>query len=119
MGRKFLSKARKLALLLALTGAASVGSWAAFSPSAHAVIGMPFTPMSYAGVARRTTRRAVYASSYAAGGAYAYGAYGAAPVAALPAGCGAMVGGLYPCGSMYYRPVYQGSTVVYVQTAPQ
>jgi hypothetical protein len=27
---------------------------------AHAVIGMPLTPMSYAGVARRTTRRAVY-----------------------------------------------------------
>jgi hypothetical protein len=27
--------------------------------SAHAVIGRPLTPMSYAGVARRTTRRAV------------------------------------------------------------
>jgi hypothetical protein len=27
---------------------------------AHAIIGMPLTPMSYAGVARRTTRRAVY-----------------------------------------------------------
>ena len=36
---------------------------------AHAVIGRPLTPMSYAGVARRTTRRA-----------YAAGAYGAAPV---------------------------------------
>ena len=38
---------------------------------AHAVIGRPLTPMSYAGVARRTTRRAYGA----------YGAYGAAVVA--------------------------------------
>jgi hypothetical protein len=27
---------------------------------AHAIIGMPLTPMSYAGVARRTTRRAAF-----------------------------------------------------------
>jgi hypothetical protein len=27
---------------------------------AHAIIGMPVTPMSYAGVARRTVRRSVY-----------------------------------------------------------
>jgi len=43
---------------------------------AHAIIGRPLTPMSYAGVARRTTRRA-------------YGAYGApvvvAPVVVAPA----------------------------------
>ena len=37
---------------------------------AHAIIGRPLTPMSYAGVARRTTRRAVYAG--AAVGPYAY-----------------------------------------------
>jgi hypothetical protein len=43
--------------------------------SAHAVIGRPLTPMSYAGVARRTTRRAV------AAGAYAAGAYYGAPAA--------------------------------------
>jgi hypothetical protein len=29
---------------------------------AHAIIGRPLTPMSYAGVARRTTRRAVVAA---------------------------------------------------------
>jgi hypothetical protein len=43
---------------------------------AHAIIGRPLTPMSYAGVARRTTARAV-----------TYGAYGAAvahPVYAAP-----------------------------------
>ncbi len=38
--------------------------------TAEARIGRPLTPMSYAGVARRTTRRAAY-------GAAAYGAYGA------------------------------------------
>jgi hypothetical protein len=41
--------------------------------TANAVIGRPLTPMSYAGVARRTTRRAAYA-----GAAYA------APYAAYP-----------------------------------
>ena len=36
----------------------------------EAVIGRPLTPMSYAGVARRTTRRAVVYGSAAAAGAY-------------------------------------------------
>jgi hypothetical protein len=47
---------------------------------AHAIIGRPLTPMSYAGVARRTTRRAVRYGAYGAPyGAYGapYGAYGA------------------------------------------
>ena len=47
--------------------------------SAHAIIGRPATPMSYAGVARRTTRRAY--------GAAAYGAAVAAPAYAAPGGC--------------------------------
>jgi hypothetical protein len=49
---------------------------------AEARIGRPLTPMSYAGVARRTTRRAYYGGAAAVGaaavGAAAYGAYGAA-----------------------------------------
>ncbi len=47
--------------------------------AAEARIGRPLTPLSYAGVARRTTRRAVYGAAAvgAAAGAYAYGAYGA------------------------------------------
>lgn len=45
---------------------------------AHAVIGRPLTPLSYAGVARRTTRRAV---TYGA-----YGHYGAAVVAPVVVG---------------------------------
>src|SRR5215471_3050380 len=58
---------------------------------AHAVIGRPLTPMSYAGVARRTTRRAAYAGAYT--GAYT-GVVAPAPVVpaagvvtALPGGC--------------------------------
>ena len=44
-----------------------------FVTRAHAIIGRPATPLSYAGVARRTTRRA-----------YGAGVYGA-PVVAAPA----------------------------------
>jgi hypothetical protein len=39
--------------------------------SAEARIGRPLTPMSYAGVARRTTRRAVAVGAVAAGAYYA------------------------------------------------
>lgn len=42
--------------LLAAIGGALVGLVAG---EAQAIIGRPLTPMSYAGVARRTTRRAV------------------------------------------------------------
>ena len=50
---------------------------------ANAIIGRPLTPMSYAGVARRTTRRAY--GAYGAYGAYApYGAAVAAPVVVAP-----------------------------------
>jgi len=45
---------------------------------AQAVIGRPLTPLSYAGVARRTTRRAAYAGA-------AVGAAAAAPVVVAPA----------------------------------
>ena len=40
-----------------------------FVTEADAIIGRPLTPMSYAGVARRTTYRA---ATYGAGAAYAY-----------------------------------------------
>jgi len=43
-----------------------------FVTQAQAIIGRPLTPMSYAGVARRTTARTY--------GAYGYGAVAAAPV---------------------------------------
>jgi hypothetical protein len=75
---------------------------------AHAVIGRPLTPMSYAGVARRTTRRAAYAGAVAA--PYA------GVVTALPGGCAradAAGGVYYQCGAARYQPYYYGSTLVY------
>lgn len=70
-----------LALALAVGGAAllwsgdGLGPSGAFISQAEARIGRPATPMSYAGVARRTTRRAV-AYGAAAAGAYYYAAPG-------------------------------------------
>ena len=67
--------------------------------SAEARIGRPLTPMSYAGVARRTTRRAI--TYGAAAGAVAYGAAVAAPVVAAPAG--RCVQAVDPYGRVYAR----------------
>ena len=54
-----------------------------FVSSAEAIIGRPLTPFSYAGVARRTTARAV-GYGMAAGAVYGGAVYGA-PVVVLPA----------------------------------
>jgi hypothetical protein len=61
-------------------------------------------------VARRTTRRAVYAT----GAAAATTAAAAATVAALPGGC-VRSGPYYSCAGAYYKPVYDGPDVVYIQ----
>lgn len=71
-------------------------------PKAHAVIGRPLTPISYAGVARRTTRRAIYATSVY--------------VATLPRGCTTVViegTALQQCGTTYYQAA--GSQYVVVK----
>jgi hypothetical protein len=68
--------------------------------SAEARIGRPLTPLSYAGVARRTTRRAVAVGvgvGVAAGAAYAVAP---APVVVAPAGC---VQAVDPYGRVYTR----------------
>jgi hypothetical protein len=67
--------------------------------SAEARFGRPLTPMSYAGVARRTTRRAI--TYGAAAGAVAYGAAVAAPVVVAPAG--RCVQAVDPYGRIYTR----------------
>jgi hypothetical protein len=59
---------------LGLAVAGSLLGLPLFAPPAHAIIGRPLTPFSYAGVARRTTRRAVMYG----------GAYGGAPMAPYP-----------------------------------
>lgn len=69
-------------------------------------VGRPATPGSVAGVRRRTRRRtrrrvSVGMSMYS-----------------LPYGCANTIyrGGVqyYYCGGIYYRPAYQGTTVVYI-----
>ena len=60
---------------------------------AEARIGRPLTPVSVAGVARRTTRRTIRRTS--------------AYVAALPGGCSTVViegTTLHQCGGTYYQP---------------
>lgn len=66
-------------LCLAVSEQASFTRGGTFMTSAEAFIGAPLTPLSYAGVARRTTRRAIVA------GAAVGVAAGAAIVAAPPA----------------------------------
>jgi hypothetical protein len=63
--------------------------------NAEARIGRPLTPMSYAGVARRTTRRAVAVGAAAGAAVYAPGIY----YSPVP-GCGRYVDAY---GRVYYR----------------
>ena len=96
---------------------------------AEAVVGAPLTPVSVAGVARRTTRRAVVATSttaatqqvVAAPAPAAAPAAGALPtgtiVTALPSGCvSTVVDGvsLFSCGTTFYQPMFQSNNLVYV-----
>jgi hypothetical protein len=72
-----------------------------FVPDAEARVGRPLTPVSGAGVARRTTRRVIRRG---------------AVVAAIPAGCpyGKYNGySLYYCGGTYYQRSGSGYVVVY------
>lgn len=106
-------------------------------PEAQAIIGRPLTPVSYAGVARRTTRRAVAVTETTAvaaeSAAAATAAQSAAPapapgalplgtvVSTLPAGCSQMNSGgvqYYKCGADYYRTAFQGANLVYVTAQP-
>jgi hypothetical protein len=71
------------------------------SSQAQARIGRPLTPMSVAGVARRTTRRTIRRGAY---------------IASIPAGCpyGTYYGySLYYCGGVYYQRSGGGYVVVY------
>lgn len=71
--------------------------------NAIAIVGRPATPVSYAGAARRTTRRVIRRS-------YVY-------VATLPTGCTTIVvegATLYQCGTAYYQPYGNQYEVVYI-----
>jgi hypothetical protein len=61
---------------LAVSEKASLTNPGSLITEASAIVGRPLTPMSYAGVARRTTARAVYAAPvYAAPHVYAAPVY--------------------------------------------
>jgi hypothetical protein len=89
---------------------------------AQAIIGMPLTPMSYAGVARRTVRRTAFVAGAVTVAAATTAAVAVGTrVAALPVGCVTQVvpaGTYYACGSTYYRPYYDGPNVIYVVSPP-
>lgn len=107
---------------------------------AEAIIGRPMTPVSYAGVARRTAYRGAVATSAAVAATAAAppppppppppSQQGAAPagsvpvgtiVTALPAGCTSAPKGnveYYLCGGTYYRATFQGNNLVYVVQQP-
>jgi hypothetical protein len=119
-----------------------------FAREVAAVVGAPLTPVSGAGVARRTTRRVVAVEATAAASQQqqqqqqqqqkqqqqaAQAAPPPAPapsagppavgtvVTSLPAGCvSAPVSGVeyYLCGGVYYRPAFQSNNLVYVVQKP-
>jgi hypothetical protein len=80
-----------------------------FVKSAEAVVGRPATPGSVAGVHRRTRRRT---HRRVALGTRVY---------TLPGGCTTVIRGgvtYHQCDGAYYRPYYEGNTVVYVVENP-
>ena len=71
---------------------------------AQAIIGRPLTPLSYAGVARRTTRRVIRRTAIYR--------------ATLPPGCTTVVMEgmtLHQCGTTYYQPYGNQFVVVEVE----
>ena len=91
-------------LLITTLGVSSAG----LATTVFARRGRPASPNSVAGVGRRTRRRRrrrVHRNMR---------------VTSLPYGCGVtrVRGGVtyYYCGNIWYQPVYQGTTVVYVVT---
>ena len=99
----FLAAAALAAFGLGVSVEPDVSRWSAETgviPQAEARIGRPLTPLSFAGVARRTTRRVIRRSAIYA--------------STLPRGCVTVVmngANYYQCGTTYYQP-YQGQYVV-------
>ncbi len=123
--------------LLALGVLTDSGPMLLGGDTAHAVVGRPLTPLSYAGVARRTTRRAVYAGAAMHHDTVVVATpppvvVTPAPVVvtppppppvltALPANCVRVVTNdvlRYQCGAVWYAPQYSGPNLVYVPVTP-
>jgi hypothetical protein len=139
--RKPLALGAALVALLAVEIAPDAPLGLQLARDANAIIGAPLTPMSSAGVARRTTRRVVATEAAVATTATAAAAAqpkppppppAAAPpagpvpvgtvVQSLPPGCVATpIGGVeyYNCApGVYYRAAFQGNNLVYVSAQP-
>jgi hypothetical protein len=125
--------AGSLMLLLLLDAPAWVPVPADFVGEAEAIRGRPLTPVSYAGVARRSSRRIVRrdvayssaAATYTAAPAPAPAQSASPPVGTvvnqLPSGCvSSPRNGIeyFNCGGVYYRPVVQGNNLVYMVETP-
>jgi len=100
---------------------------------AQAIVGAPATPVSVAGVARRTAVRTTVAASSAAAASTAAKPPPPPPppggpalplgtvVSALPAGCASVQlhgTNYFNCQGTYFRPAYQGQDVVYIVEKP-
>jgi len=99
-----------------------------FVSNAEAIIGAPLTPMSYAGVARRSVRRGGVAVAVAPPPPTVVVVNTPSPatpptvplgtvVQALPAGCTSVaVSGVNysDCGGVFYKTALQGNNLVYV-----
>lgn len=103
---------------------------------AEAIVGAPLTPVSVAGVARRTAVRSASAAEHqkaaaaqqqqqAAAAAQAQAAASRLPVgttvSALPSGCTSVHvsdADYFNCGGTLYKPAYQSNNLVYVVSQP-
>jgi hypothetical protein len=72
--------------------------------TAHAVVGRPLTPVSYAGVSRRSSRRVARRTAARTSAYYS----------TLPSSGCVQYGASYQCGGASYQAAYSGSDVVYV-----
>ena len=93
-----------LGLLVAALSPGGMFGSGSFMKEAQAIVGRPLTPVSVAGVARRTTRRTIAATSMY--------------VATLPPSCTVIViegTSLHQCGGTYYQASGSQYVVVIVQ----
>jgi hypothetical protein len=90
------------AFALFWNGNVSLNTRSSLVSSAEAIIGRPLTPMSYAGVARRTTARAV-GVGVAAGAVYGGAVYGTPVVVAPVVVAPRCVQAVDPYGRIYAR----------------
>jgi len=140
-GSRILLLAGLLMLLMLMDVPVWLPEPANFVGEANAIIGRPITPLSYARVARRTSRRVVRRNvAYSSAAATTYTTApaptqpapppanrpaGAPPIGTvvnqLPSGCvSSPQGGIeyFNCNGVFYRPVVQGNNLVYMVQNP-